>query len=191
MKKGSEIFQILIGLVVLIGLGFVVFWILEKLFLRFATEISSPEVIAAMTLAIATIVGYFVTKYLERKALIEAELRRKKVEIYEELLGFLFKVLKKGKLSEEVADADVINFMYDFSPKAILWLSDKSLHKFVSWRIYLVKANKSGLNHGPDYGQEVLFLLEDLFFSIREELGNKRKILKQGDLLSLVIDGLK
>ncbi|MCO6147381.1 hypothetical protein [Flavobacterium sp. NRK1] len=58
------------------------------------------NLIVAIIGATVTLLGYYVTRYLERKKEIEFQIRNKKIPIYEEFFEFYFKVIfgtKNGK----------------------------------------------------------------------------------------------
>jgi hypothetical protein len=157
-----------------------VFWGLPK-------EILAP-IIAAFAAIFVTIISFFMTKYWERRKIIEQEQLRQKLQLYEQFIGFWVRDLITGKLQESgIMQEKSKQFFIDFIPKLILWGSDKFIKDYYDF----LKNFSSGLVQDPDIIFQKMLIYEKLLYSIRKDLGYKNQGLKEKDLLSLFITDIR
>ena len=76
----------------------------------------------------------------------------------------------------------MINDIANFSQALTLWGSSRVIKKWIEFR---------ELSQDKTLAMQNLFLLEDIVFEIRKDMGQKKKGLKQGDLLSFFVNDIK
>lgn len=141
----------------------------------------------AVVTALPSILTIVLTRHFERsKELaikyreIEREIRKNSIPAYEDLQNFLLKVVHGVRDGKPVPKEEVIAFFDDIVPKVQLWGSDKFIKDFSTLRTYK-NANDSN---------EIAYVMENLFYSIRSDCGHDNKGLGRGDLLALYINDL-
>jgi len=170
----SKAFGFILGLLLLGGILYGTYFLLAgavDVFLKIDKQVALGVVAASGTIivSVATIV---LTKYYEKKKQIEADLREKKIAVYQDFISLLFKVL----LNEiDVNDPKVLNRAFmDFTEKLIVWGSDKIVEKYSSYR---KEPNR-------------MVLLEEILFEIRKDLGHKNKNLVSPAILRLFVNDI-
>lgn len=73
--------------------------------------------------------------------------------------------------------------IYSFSKKLTLWGSNKVIKKGLAFRKISQEENKNQ--------EDILFLLEDIIFEIRKDMGQKKSGLEKGDILAFFINDIK
>lgn len=136
-----------------------------------------PAIVAVIT-AGATIYAAIKTKSAERIKEIEQELRKQKAPIYEEFSEFILGKVLNNKASED----EMKEFVIKFSQKMLVWGGDNVINAWVDFR-------KNVGNENFQY--QVLFLIENVLFAIRSDMGHLNKGLKQGDLLTLFVNDME
>ncbi|MBD2694492.1 hypothetical protein [Anabaena catenula] len=140
-----------------------------------------PRVAAAIVAATATVLvsvfSVLISKFLEQRVKIIQDNRDKKIPVYEELINFVFKIVKSVKKGEQLPEDEMENFMFSFTEKIIVWGSDDILQKFYKFKN----------NNDTGDGREIALLIEDLLLAIRKDLGHSNKGLSQGKILGLFI----
>ena len=95
----TKLLQGIIGLVVLAGLGWGLYTVLQRLTAHLTTL--NPNVLASIIAATATVLVATVTvllaKYFETRTLVFKEHRDKKVPIYEKLIKFFYDTMYQSK----------------------------------------------------------------------------------------------
>ena len=76
----------------------------------------------------------------------------------------------------------MIDDISNFSQALTLWGSSRVIKKWIKFR-EIIQENPAKT--------ENLFILEEIVFEIRKDMGQKRKGLKQGDLLSFFVNDIK
>jgi len=179
----KEWFYIGLALVILGGIVFAIIIMLKYMIIGLQGLESSLAVglLTAATTIIVSVVTVLLAKYLEKKKELEAEIRNKKIPVYEELISFFMKVLNKEINPESKKDKEKANeFFINLTQKLIVWGSDEVIKK---WSFYRKNADDKTDNR-------VLFYLEELLFAIREDVGHDNEDLTKGDLLSLFINDM-
>src|SRR5437868_12806552 len=110
---------------------FLVF-ILVSLVFNYVSKIDpNPNIIVAFIAGIFTVSGYFITRYFERKRIIEQEIRKQKLPVYEEFIAFFYRILKGVKDEKPLSQTELETFIMNFNQKSIIWLSDASLQAYL------------------------------------------------------------
>lgn len=171
---------LLIFLGSLVILGWLIFNAISELSIRELTPILTimiPAIVAIIT-AGATIYAAIRTKSAERIKEIEQELRKQKAPIYEGFSEFLLGKVLKNEASED----EMKEFVINFSQKMLVWGGDDVIKAWVDFRKNIVN---------EEFQYEGLFLMENVIFAIRSDMGHSNRGLKQGDLLTLFINDME
>lgn len=171
------ILGIILGL--LIFLGWLVYYGITKLAVAELTSLLTimiPAIVAIITV-VGTIYAAIKTKRAERLKEIEQELRKQKAPIYEEFSDFLLNKVLKNQASED----EMKEFVINFHQKMLVWGGDNVIKAWVDFRKHVVE---------EVFQYQGLFLIENVLFAIRSDMGHSNKGLKQGDLLTLFINDM-
>lgn len=148
------------------------------------------NLVIAVIGASVTFIGYYVTRFLERKKEIEFQIRNKKIPIYEEFFQFYFKVVfnDKEKKGKKLSEDYMILFFQQFNQKAIIWFPDNILISYINWKKELSYFSE---NNSPENLKKLILLQEDLMKEFRKDIGHKNDKINKGDISSLYINGLE
>lgn len=145
-----------------------------------------PNIVIAVIGGTVTILGYFITRYLERKKTIEQQIREQKLPTYEEFIDFIFNIFQQTKNQTEVDLKSLEKFYWSMNKKSILWLSDRTFKSYVTWKNktaeYADKKDKSIVD-----SFQIMNSLGDLLKDFRADIGHKNKDISSTDILSLFI----
>ncbi len=181
-EKGqvTQIIQNTLGVVLV---GFILFLLYRLiLFSLVHIETMNPNVVAALIAGLSALTGYFVSRYLERKKMVEQELREKKIPTYEDFIETIFRQFKGDKPSEEELESR----MLDFHKKSIIWSSDKIIRSYLKWRRTTVKAvSTPPKNHQEQV--EMVGLFADFLIEIRKEVGYNKTKIKREEIMEMII----
>lgn len=175
--------HILLGLVVIAAILFAIYWIVSGIWEQLTSldsKVSATLLTAAATVIAATI-AVVLGKYFERKIDIEAHHRTKKIEIYDEFLSELFKLIassKNGNFDDPSIKESLAKFISEWQRKMILWGGQNVLVAYASWISHAKK-------NIPDI--QSLLLVDKFFREIRRDLGHKSNKLEEGALISLIL----
>lgn len=183
-EKLRNIFYFLLGLGLLAGFGFLVYKLSTKLFEHI--DKINPTIFVALIAGTVTIVGYFITRYLERKKLIEQQIREQKLPTYEQFIDFIFKIFKSVKTNKPLKDKELQELYWNLNKKAILWLSDKTLKSYTNFRDSSTRLSTLEKPTQTD-NLTVLLAFEQLLLDFRTDIGHDNKNLVPGDILSMFI----
>ena len=183
-EKLQNILYFLLGLGLLAGFGFLIYKLSVKL-LEHIDKIN-PTIFVALIAGTVTIVGYFITRYLERKKLIEQQIREQKLPTYEQFIDFIFKIFKSAKTNQPLTDEELQELYWNLNKKAILWLSDKTLKSYTNFRDSSTRLSTLE-NPTQSDNLTVLLAFEQLLLDFRTDIGHDNKNLESGDILSLFI----
>ena len=95
----------------------------------------------------------------------------------------VYKLQKSTKnTQEEYTQEQMIHDISAFSELLTLWGSSRVIKKWIKFRELSQDKTKATQN---------LFLLEEIVFEIRKDMGQGKKGLKQGDLLSFFVNDIR
>lgn len=190
-NKIKSTFQFVLGILILLGLGYIFYLVtkeLIKLFSGLNKDIAAAIIAASVTI-ILSVISIVLTKILERRSEIVRELRLKKIPIYEELIKFWFNVLFASKAGKQPpSEKEIVIFLNDFTQKLIIWGSDGVLKYYTIFRDKLINADANKITAAHFDG---MFIFEKLMLEMRKDLGHKNKNILKGDILSLFINDIK
>ncbi|WP_126425183.1 hypothetical protein [Brevibacillus marinus] len=180
MNKLKKVLNLTIGIAIMGGLLYG-FWQLLSFVWRTFSGLPTeyvPAIVTAVTTFLVSLITITLGKYLERKMIIDKEMREKKIPVYNELIDFIFELMANpGSKSVD----EMNNFIKEFTKKILVWGSDDII---VQWSNYRNSAKKIESSKDP---YVVLKELEKLLLAIRKDVGHKNKNLKEGVLLSMFI----
>jgi len=185
MNTLKNIISFLIRLVVIVLAGYFIFKGIDLFFGKI--DKINPNIAVAIIAGSVTITGYFITRYLERKKIIEQQIREQKLPVYEEFVSFLFSFLQKSKNKKQINDQKLQDFFWTMNKKSILWLSDRTLKSYIKWKNDTGKYSKLEGND-LEKSLSILLTLENLLKDFRMDIGHKNKNIQEGDILSLFIN---
>ena len=141
----------------------------------------SAAIIATVVTATVSIYQLNATRRHQTEALVEKDLREKKVEVYQRLISFIIEMLFAERMGKTQSPQDVLRAYAELAPSMTIWTSDEVLAEFSRFRSGLVQQGAS-LD-----ARQVIAYLERLILTIRRDLGHKNVGLVDGDILSVFI----
>ena len=186
MKNSKSQFGFgILGIIILAGVIFLIYRVIVLTITK--VDGINANVLVALIAGTVTITGYFITRYLEKRKLIEQQIREQKIPVYEEFMEFFFKLFKNTKDKKNIDSKELEDFFWKMHEKSILWLSDKTFKSYINWKNTSSKFADLK-NKSQEENMEMLLLFEQLLLDFRKDIGHKNKNLESGDLLSLFIN---
>lgn len=195
-KKKSSIKDIIIGIIVLIILGFIIiifFKFISNIIVNLVTKIGQltskmdAVIIVALITGMVSILGVvlsaIVSKILEYRQNTKRYLYEKREEPYSDFIEMVYKIQRGVKAGEIYSQDEMIQDTMVFSKKLTLWGSNKVIRKWLNFRDIAQKENSDPMKN--------LFILEEIIFEIRKDMGQKKRGLKKGDILAFFINDIK
>ena len=196
MKKVKEILNIAysLGVVALLlvmayllikNVGILIIKGIEKIS-SITSSMDSVVIVTIITggISIVTVViSSIISKFIEYKQITKRYLYEKREKPYSEFISMVYKLQtsqKNGK--EKYTQTQMTDDISNFSKALTLWGSSRVIKKWIKFREIIQEKPTSPEN---------LFILEEIVFEIRKDMGQKRKGLKQGDLLSFFVNDIK
>lgn len=188
-KKISEIKDIIQSLLILIIVFIAAILLLIsviKSLKRLIIGLSNMDTVIIVTLitggvSIAgVIISSVISKIIEYRQNTKRYLYEKKEEPYSEFIEMVYKIQENIKDNQEYSDDDMLKDVLNFSRKLTLWGSNNVIRKWLDFR----KVSQDQINNPSDN----LFILEEIIFEIRKDMGHNKRGLKQGDILSFFIN---
>lgn len=172
-------------LLVVIGFALAAAWVLANAFSGVAPEFGAALVAASGTVVAASIT-VSVGRYYERKQEIEQVRRAQQIEIFEEFVEFMFRILYQDRLGEErVTDDEMLATFVKFTRRLTMWAPDSIINSWAAVRRRFATAQTSG-----EPPSAVLFDFEALLIEMRKTVGYPNTQLGRGDLLRLFVDDI-
>ena len=138
--------------------------------------------IAAAVAGVISLFGIYLNRRAEKVREIEASLRPRKAEVYEEFTRFWVGALlgmRDGKVT--VTDEETKAFFSTSTQKLIVWGSDEVIAANRRFRRSSLES-KGGL--------DTMLQFENLLFAIRRDLGHRNEGLTTGDILGLWVNDI-
>lgn len=194
-KKSNSFFDIIKGLIVLIILVAIVVFAIQYLinvfsntiakFAQATSKVDAVIIVALITGAVSilgVVLSSIVAKILEYRQNTKRYLYEKREEPYSEFIEMVYKLQQNIKNKKVYSEEEMLADIVKFSKKLTLWGSDKVIKKWLRFR---------EIGQEPNKKTENLFILEDIIFEIRKDMGQKRGKLKKGDLLSFFVNDIR
>ena len=189
-NKKSLIKNIIVGILVLGIIVYIVVWLIG-LFLGyvggFVNRLSNMDAVVIVALItgsvsiLGVVISSIVSKIVEYRQNTKRYLYEKKEEPYSEFIEMVYKIQEKGKAKENINDEEMLDDIFSLSKKLTLWGSNKVIRKWLAFRKISQEQNDNTEN---------LFMLEEIIFEIRKDMGQKKRGLKQGDILAFFVNDI-
>ena len=191
-NKLSSIKDIIIGILTLAIIGYIIVWLLG-LFIgyveSFVSRLSNMDAVVIVALItgsvsiLGVVISSIVSKIIEYRQNIKRYLYEKKEEPYSEFIEMVYKIQENVKENKEYNDKEILDDIFSFSKKLTLWGSSKVIRKWLAFRKISQEQNGNPTDN--------LFILEEIIFEIRKDMGQKKSGLQQGDILAFFVNDIK
>lgn len=131
---------------------------------------------------LGVVISSIVSKIVEYRQNTKRYLYEKKEEPYSEFIEMVYKIQEKGKAKENINDEEMLDDIFSFSKKLTLWGSNKVIRKWLAFRKISQEQNDNTEN---------LFMLEEIIFEIRKDMGQKKSGLEKGDILAFFVNDIE
>lgn len=131
---------------------------------------------------LGVVISSIVSKIIEYRQNTKRYLYEKKEEPYSEFIELVYKIQDNVKGNKEYTEKEMLDDIFSFSKKLTLWGSSKVIRKWLAFRKISQEQN--------DNLTDNLFILEEIIFEIRKDMGQKKSGLKQGDILSFFVNDI-
>lgn len=196
MKKFKEKLNVIYSLAIVAILFLIVFLFIKQIGIllingiekigSITSNMDSVVIVAIITggISIVTVViSSIVSKFIEYAQITKRYLYEKRENSYKAFIKMVYKLQKSTKKGqEEYTQEQMLEDLSKFSEELTLWGSSRVIKKWIKFREFSQDKEKAIEN---------LFLLEEIVFEIRRDMGQRRKGLKKGDLLSFFINDKK
>lgn len=190
-NKKSSVKNIILAIFMLGIIVYIVVWLLG-LFLgyvgSFVNRLSSMDAVVIVALItgsvsiLGVVISSIVSKIIEYRQNTKRYLYEKREEPYSEFIEMVYKIQDKGKAKENINDEEMLDNIFSFSKKLTLWGSNKVIKKWLAFRKISQEQNDNTEN---------LFMLEEIIFEIRKDMGQKKSGLEKGDILAFFVNDIK
>lgn len=191
VKEKASKKQIVLGLLIILILLCIVLgsiW-LVLLWLSDLTSSVAPSIIAASIAGLVSVLTVVLAKIWEAKYRVRHELRLKKSEVYEGFADFMMsKVFLGTDEDKENIEENISAFFKEYQSKLLIWGGENVIKAFVAWRTF-----GSTFELTPSKYEDVKKMFksfDDIFRSIRKDLGHSNKGIKELDFMRLFVKNL-
>ena len=149
------------------------------------SKMDAVIVVALITGAVSivsVVVSSIIAKVLEYRRSARRYLYEKREEPYSEFIEMVYKLQQSTKGTLAYPENELLADIIKFSRKLTLWGSDRVIKKWLKFRENGLDANKAAEN---------LFILEDIIFEIRKDMGQRKGKLEKGDLLAFFVNDIR
>ena len=149
------------------------------------SKMDAVIVVALITGAVSivsVVVSSIIAKVLEYRRSTRRYLYEKREEPYSEFIEMVYKLQQSTKGTLAYPENELLADIIKFSRKLTLWGSDRVIKKWLKFRENGLDANKAAEN---------LFILEDIIFEIRKDMGQRKGKLEKGDLLAFFVNDIR
>lgn len=193
MKNDSK--NIIIGcisLIVILIVGLFVLKVIiqyvQELFLLITHLTSNVDAVIIVALitgslsVLGVVISSVFSKIIEYRQNTKRYLYSKKEKPYSELIEMVYKMQGNIKNTQEYSETEMMKDMLNFSKNLTLWGSNRVIKKWLEFR-------NIGQKSDEDPTQNLL-ILEEIIFEIRKDMGQKKRGLKQGDILAFFVNDI-
>ena len=147
-------------------------------------------IVVAMITGSVSIVGVVISsiiaKYVEYKYNVKKYLYDKREEPYKQFIEIIYKLMEDTKKpeNEKMTEEQMVKMFIEFSKGLTLWGSNRVVKKWLRYRQMVIDST------GNVDAKKMMFVLEDIIYEIRKDVGLGRKLGK-GDMLSFFINDIE
>ena len=191
-NKLSLLKDTIIGFLILTIIGYAFIWLLRLLlgnvgnFIKSLSNMDAVVIVALITGSVSilgVVISSIVSKLIEYQQKTKRYLYEKKEEPYSEFIEMVYKLQDSERGNKEYCEKELLDDTISFSKKLTLWGSSKVIKKWLDFRKKSQEQN--------DNITDILFILEEIIFEIRKDMGQKKSGLKQGDILAFFVNDIK
>lgn len=191
-NKLSLLKDTIIGFLILAIIGYAFIWLLRLLlgnvgnFIKSLSNMDAVVIVALITGSVSilgVVISSIVSKLIEYQQKTKRYLYEKKEEPYSEFIEMVYKLQDSERGNKEYCEKELLDDTISFSKKLTLWGSSKVIKKWLDFRKKSQEQN--------DNITDILFILEEIIFEIRKDMGQKKSGLKQGDILAFFVNDIK
>lgn len=189
----KEIIQLIIGLIIIAFIGYVII-LISIYFIKGIKILFDNYTAIAVALVTGTMafLSSIIAKVIEKKQIINNQIRSERQEIYTQFLDWLINSLLYGNIKNNDSLVDDIR---KYQKLMTIYGSDKV---FKAWKEYKdvtihTVLNRKDISRDEKmniYVKNEAIYLEKLLLAIRRDLGYKNTSIKQFDILKLYIDDI-
>lgn len=195
MKKIKEFLNIIYGLGLIAVIAYIIYVLIKSIGIliikgieqisNITSSMDSVVIVAIITGGISiitVIISSVISKFIEYKQITKRYLYEKREKPYSRFVSMIYKLQTYKKQNKEYTQEEMLRDISEFSEELTLWGSSKVIKKWLKFR---------DVSQQDENGVQNLFVLEDIVFEIRKDMGQKGRELKQGDLLSFFVNDIK
>lgn len=185
--------------------------------LAFFDDEIARAILAASGTALISVLSALTVKFFEGQQEIEQGIRDKKIPVYEEFVVFVMRQVmpetpksktesvvqsqgkpprkrspRSGSDNKDESDREIRRFARSFTAKLILWGTDDVIKEWSTYRRQFVPEQDRvrGSAELDEALERTIFGAEELFKTIRKDLGHGDEKLERGDILGLFINDI-
>lgn len=192
VKQGKNIFLGLVIFAILLFFVAVFIKYVGELVIRgfdylsqLASKTDAVIIVALMTGTVSifgVVISAVISRVIEYKQTTKRYLFEKREEPYSDFISMVYKIQTASKAGEKYEGMELLNDILGFSQKLTLWGSSRVIRKWLKFRL-----NSQDPNFDPTSN---LFILEDIIFEIRKDMGHKKRGLSKGDMLKFFVNDI-
>lgn len=181
--RSREVIGVVLGVVLIVVIA-CIFWVFAKSFVE-ALAGARSEVAAAIVGAMATVLvgvsAVLISQAHERRRSREEAHRLKKVEIYQEFIGVVTRMIGAANQNltiKEIDQAELVNYLFRYKSDILLWGSPR-----------VVRAQIRFESEAGGGNVKLLFrLVSELYLAIRDDIGLSNSGLNNLELVKLFLN---
>lgn len=185
--KLKKFFALIAGILLLASAiyGLIVFGRASLSVLRTLNSELAIAIVAAAATGLVSVVSIVLGRVVEFRGKTKELNREKKVPVYEDLISFMMRLLMGQKVGKAPSEAEIVEFMLEFTQRLMVWGSDEVLVSWVKFRKLALDTERMKSNP-----MELMLIFEGLVKDIRTDLGHSNTGIGSGDVLSLFVNDL-
>ena len=162
----------------LIGNGFTFLVDYLENFVNTTDQVIIVALITGGLSVLGVVISSIIAKIVEYKYNIKKYLYDKREVPYEQFIDMVYKIMEdtKKQPKDRMTEEEMRTLVSEFSKGLTLWGSNRVAKKWIKYRTQSVAGDPN-----------VLFLLEDIIYEMRRDVGLRRKM-KKGEILSFFIN---
>ncbi|MBS1554218.1 MAG: hypothetical protein JSU09_04765 [Bacteroidetes bacterium] len=115
-------------------------------------------------------IGYLIKQNIEKRKELLSDVHKERRELYQHFVNLIIDIFEKSKANESIS-GDVINKLYEFYKKYILYGSPGVINAFADFFQYIYATNEGQESNT----KRMLELLSKIMFEMRRDLGLENK----------------
>lgn len=179
--------QIVIGLVIILIALFLLFLLiglfssaLNNLWEGFRTldKTIAAAIVAGVFTVFVTTLTMFVGRYYEEKRKRTELHRDKKIQMYDDFIGRIFKLFAPGRLEEAMDEQlELVEFLREHQRLFLLWSDAGVIKAFADWQ----------KNMDGEHNAKTILSMEKFFLAVRKDLGHSNWGIRKGDTIRYIL----